>query len=207
MFISTPRQLLGRHYEVFLLAIGLFLIGFVIGVLPQNQQSIISEAQKMSINPTAVLTNIRAIAVNNGEIALIIYLGWFFMPVLGVGAFPPLLMIFNVGQVFGAVTSYASYSSLFILPSFGILEALGYVFAMASSLLFPKYAILKVLGESVSLAGILGDAFTLLGYSFLVVLLAGSLEALLINPPTFWFAVGIGTITTIVVLYAIVSVE
>lgn len=204
--IHTPRKLISKHPDAFTVSLILFLIGFMLGTQPQYSQPIIEEAQKREVEPTAVATNFRQILVNNGLISCVIWSGWFLTPFFGVAYLSPAIMIYNVGAAFGAVVSYVSPTqSAITLLSFGILEASGFVFALAGSLLFPKYILQKLLGKPVQIAETFTDAATLLVFSFLFVFSGAIIEALLINPLTRTLAVTSGTIITVFAVWFLIA--
>jgi hypothetical protein len=199
--ILTPRNLIGKHPEAFAVSLILFMVGFMLGLQPQYGQPIIEEAKKREVEPTAIATNFKQILANNGLISAVLWSGWFFTPFFGVAYLPPAIMVYNVGAAFGAIVSYVSpLQSVMTLVSFGILEASGFVFAFAGSLLFPKYAILKLLGKTTQFTDLFTDASTLLFYSFVLLLCGAILETLLINPLTTMFAVASGLIVTFLVV-------
>lgn len=181
--IHTPRKLMEKHTELFALALCLFLIGFFVGIQPTYGQLIIERAQEIKIDPNATLTNTRAIFVNNGVISVILWAGWFVMPLMGTECFPPTIMIYNVGAAYGAVAGYVSFAQFLItLGSFGIMEAAGLIFGLVAGLLFPKYVFMKFTRKSVTFSEYALDSLALMFYSA-VALLAGALfEAVLINP-------------------------
>jgi len=199
--IPTPQKLITKHTDAFAVALIFFLIGFMLGLQPEYSQPIIEEAQKREIEPTATTTNFKTILINNGLISAVISVGWFLTPFFGIAYLPPAIMVYNVGAAFGAVVSYVSPTqSIITLFSFGIIEALGFIFALSSSLLFPKYVFQKLLGKTVYFSETLTDAATLILYSFLFIFGGAVIEALLINPITQMLAIIIGTITTLFVI-------
>jgi uncharacterized membrane protein SpoIIM required for sporulation len=199
--IRTPQNLISRHPDAFTVSLIFFLIGFMLGLQPEYSQPIIEEAQKRQIEPTATATNFKTILINNGLISGIIWAGWFFTPFLGLAYLPPAIMVYNVGVAFGAVVSHVSaIQSIITIFSFGIIEALGFIFALSSSLLFPKYVLQKLLGKTVYFSETLTDAATSMLYSFLLISTGAVIEALLINPVTQILAIIIGTVTTIYII-------
>ena len=206
--IHTPRRLIAKHPDAFAVSLILFLIGFMLGTQPQYSQPIIEEAQKREVEPTAMTTNFKKILVNNGLICSVIWAGWFLSPFFGIAYLPPSIMVYNVGASFGAVVSYVSpFQSILTLLSFGILEALSFLFALAGSLLFPKYAILKLLGKPTQFTDTFNDALTLLFYSFALLFSGAVLETLLINPLTRIIAVVGGLIVTFFAIRFIIKTE
>jgi hypothetical protein len=199
--IRTPQNLISRHPDAFTVSLIFFLIGFMLGLQPEYSQPIIEEAQKREIEPTATATNFKTILINNGLISAVIWIGWFMIPFFGIAYLPPAIMVYSVGAAFGAVVSYVSpIQSIITIFSFGVIEALGFVFALSSSLLFPKYVLQKLLGKTVYFSETLTDAATLMLYSFLLISTGAVIEALLINPVTQILAIIIGTVTTIYVI-------
>jgi len=195
--IHTPRTLISRHPDAFAISLILFLIGFMLGMQPQYSQAIIEEAQKRQVEPTATITNFKEILLNNGLISAVLWLGWFLPLFFGIACLPPAIMIYNVGAAFGAVVSYVSPAqSVITLLSFGILEALGFILALAGGLLFPKYVILKLFGKSVQFIEMLKDTVTILFYSFMFLFSGAIFEAMLINPLTMIVGLIGGLLTT-----------
>jgi len=195
-----------KHIDAFAISLMLFLAGVVLGLQPSYGQKIIEEARKKEVDPTALLVNFRLILFNNGLIALLSWAGWFTIPFMGVDCNPPSLMVYNIGASFGAVIGNVSpIQTLLTFVSFGIIEALGFIFAVAGSLLFPKYLLLKILGKSVSLMEILKDSATLLFYSFVFIFGGAIFEAFLIYPMTTVFAIIGGAVTTFFLIYFLVQ--
>lgn len=195
--IHTPRKLIDKHPELFVLAIGLFLIGFTIGLQPEYAEPIIKKAKEIELDPYDTLTNIRAIFVNNGMISVMTWTGWFITPILGIDYFPPIIMVYNIGAAYGAVAGYVSFPQFILtLGSFGIMEAVGLIFGMVAGLLFPKYVFMKLTAKNVAFSEYALDALALMFYSA-VALLAGALfEAILINPSVTMVSVAGGVVTT-----------
>lgn len=195
--IRTPRKLIDKHPELFVLSIGLFLVGFMIGLQPEYGQPIIEKAREIEINQYDTLANIRAIFVNNGMISVVTWVGWFLAPILGIQYFPPIIMVYNIGAAYGAVAGYVSLPQfLLTIASFGIMEAIGLIFGMVAGLLFPKYIFMKLTGKSVEFSDYASDALALMFYSA-VALFAGALfEALLINPTIMVVGIAGGLVAT-----------
>jgi hypothetical protein len=199
--IRTPQNLISRHTDAFTVSLIFFLIGFMLGLQPEYSQPIIEQAKKREIEPTATATNFKSILINNGLISGIIWAGWFFTPFFGLAYLPPAIMVYNVGAAFGAVVSYVSpMQSIVTIFSFGIIEALGFIFSLTSTLLFPKYALQKLIGETVRFSETFTDAATLILYSFMFIFVGAFIEALLINPMTQILAVILGAAITLYII-------
>jgi len=184
----------------------LFLAGFLLGTQPEYSQVVIEKAQENQVEPTATVANLKQIFINNGLISTIIWSGWFIVPLLGVECLPPALMVYNVGVAFGAVLSSVSLTQgIITLLSFGVIEALAFIFAMTGSFLFPKYVILKLLQKTVSIADTFRDALTCLFYSFILLMVGACIESLLINPLTAGLAVMFGIAITAVTVWLLFS--
>ena len=195
--IYMPRKLAEKHLELFVLAIALFFIGFLIGTVPEYGQPIIERAREMELDPYAMIPNFKAIFVNNGAIAAFIWGGWGIAPFMGLEYFPPSVMIYNVGAAFGAVVANTTpLQALLTLASFGLIEATGFVFALSGGLVLPKYVLMKITGQSVVLSEMLRDSFTLLLYGFIALGSGALLETLLINPITMAVGASGGVVST-----------
>lgn len=202
--IHTPRTLIDKHVELFALAVALFFIGFIIGLQPEVSQPIIEHAQQMQIDPYNWAGNLIAIFVNNTAISAVTWVGWFIFPIFGFGYFPPIIMLYSIGTVFGAVISYVSpLQSLLTLASFGIMEATGLIFGMTAGLMFPKYVLMKITAKEAALGDYTKESLTLFLYSIIALGSGALLEALLINPVTQLISVAGGTICTFFFLWFI----
>lgn len=192
---------MSKHKELFTLALALFIIGIIIGLQPEVSQPIIENAQQMQIDPYNFTGNLTAIFINNSVISIIIWLGWFLFPVLGLGYFPPTIMLYSVGATFGAVFSYVSpLQSLLTLFSFGILEASGLIFGMSAGLVFPKYVYMKITRAEVVFGDYMKDSLMLFIYSIIALGIGALLETNLINPLVQSIAAISGIICTFVFL-------
>lgn len=166
---------------------------------------IIEEAQKREVEPTATYVNFKEILVNNVLIASVSLVGWFLFPFLGVAIIPPAIMVYSVGTTFGAVLSYVSTTQAIVtLCSFGIMELFGFLLATAGGLLFPKYALYKLLRKTIEFTETVKDAFSFLIYGIICLFFSAVLEALLINPLTMAIAILIGITATIFTIFMLV---
>ena len=206
--VHTPRKLIQEHLDLFVIAVGLFLIGFTYGLQPEYAQPIIQHAQEIHIDPYDTLTNIRAIFVNNMLISIVTWLGWFMLPLFGLECFPPSVMIYNVGAAYGAVASYVSLEQFVLtLATFGVIEAVGLIFGMMAGLIFPKYALMKILGRNVSFASYAQDSLSFMFYSAIALLIGALFESLLLNPMTTVLGVISGLVISIFLLRLIFKEE
>ena len=205
--VHTPRKLIQEHLDLFVIAVGLFLIGFTYGLQPEYAQPIIQHAQEIHIDPYDTLTNIRAIFVNNMLISIVTWLGWFMLPLFGLECFPPSVMIYNVGAAYGAVASVSLEQFILTLATFGVIEAVGLIFGMMAGLIFPKYALMKVLGRSVSFASYAQDSLGFMFYSAIALLIGALFESLLLNPMTTVLGVISGLVISIFLLRFIFKKE
>jgi len=194
--IHAPKQLIQKHKEVFLISTLLFLIGVIVGIHPQYGKPIIEHAREIEIDPYAVATNFKSIFINNGLISLILCVGWFIFPFYP-DCFPITVMVYNVGSAFGAVLAYANILQFFVsILTFGLIEALGFIFGLSAGLLLPKYAIQRLLGKPANLSTYLLDSLTFMLYSLSSLVISAFLEAVLLHPALFSIAFIIGVICT-----------
>jgi len=198
--VHAPRQLIEKHKDIIIISVMLFIIGFVVGFHPEYGKPIIENAQKIPINRYAMSSNFKSIFVNNGVIAIVLCFGWFIFP-FHPDCIPFAVMVYNVGAAFGAVAAY-TYISQFLasIISFGLIEALGYVFAMSAGLLFPKYVVLKLLNREATLSSYVTDSLAFMLYSFVSLALAALLEALLLYPIFYLSSIALGIISTFLYL-------
>jgi hypothetical protein len=206
--IHTPKKLIQKHLDLFIIAVGLFLIGFFYGLQPKHAEPIIRQAKEIPVDPYATLTNIKAIFVNNMLISIVSWLGWFMFLLFGLKFFPPLIMVYNVGAAYGAVASYVSSGQFILtLAIFGVVEAIGLIFGLMAGLLFPKYILMKILGRDVSIVNYAQDSLSFMLYSAITLLIGAFLESLLLNPVTAILGLICGLLTSISLLYFIFKGE
>jgi uncharacterized membrane protein SpoIIM required for sporulation len=161
---------------------------------PTRTQEIIEEAETIEIEPQNIVQTATRIFLNNAIIAFVTLLGSIII-IYGVN-----LAINNIGAVFGAVTiTLTPINALLVLGTFGILEFLGFLFALMAGLLFPKYLIVKLLYHN-SFRDFFTDSSLSFFYSIVFLGIAAVVEALLLNVETALLAFLIGAPLTVILL-------
>lgn len=200
MEFMTPKELMHKHYELFIFSFLLFLIGCFIGTTPKYAESIIEQAKKEAVVPTDLYRNFQLIFGTNGFIAIFLWSGWFIFPFI-ITAFPLIMMVRNVGFAFGAVAYALSLPNLIlVLFIFGILEALGFIWAFAGGLMLMKMFYLKLRGSTKTWSELFGDSFMMFMHAFMLLLVAAIFETLLLYGTVLCFLGVAFTIALIVYL-------
>jgi len=195
-------NILDENRPVLVATFILLFIGFLLGFRPQFYEPVIKQAQEISEESFRdIPLSTFSIFSNNAQVAVYSAIGGFvLLPTL-------YLAIFGVGVAYGAIAATTpTWYFLLVLATFALLELYALVLAITAGLLFPKYALSRVLGQSETFRETLKNAGVLLGLSIALLIPSAFIEALFLysaafNPNILISSSLLGLFVTIVCLY------